>query len=106
VLESLAEGRLTLNLEGLDEAAMMRGAQKLANRVAAGVVIAALVVAAALFAETKEVTTFLGYPVLTIVFLGLALIVAAWLVLGIIRGDLPQSNRGAVAVVAGLSRAQ
>jgi ubiquinone biosynthesis protein len=93
VLESLAEGRLTLNLEGLDEAAMMRGAQKLANRVAAGVVIAACVVASALFAQTRGVATFLGYPVLTIVFLGVALATSLWLVIGIVHGDLPPGNR-------------
>jgi ubiquinone biosynthesis protein len=93
VLEALADGRLTLNLEGLDEAAMLRGAQKLANRVAAGVVIAAFVVAAALFAQGRPVATVGGYPVLTLVFLALAVVTALWLVVGIARGDIPQANR-------------
>jgi ubiquinone biosynthesis protein len=93
VLEALADGRLTLNLEGLDEAAMLRGAQKLANRVAAGVVIAAFVVAAALFAQGRPVASVGGYPVLTLVFLALAVVTALWLVVGIARGDIPQANR-------------
>lgn len=93
VLESLAEGRLTLNLEGLDENAIMRSAQKMANRLATGVVIAAFVVAAGLFSGARTSTTLLGYPVLTIVFLALAVVTAVWLAVGIIRGDLPQRGR-------------
>lgn len=93
VLEALADGRLTLNLEGLDEAAMLRGAQKLANRVATGVVIAAFVVAAALFAQGRQVATVWGYPLLTLVFLALAVVTSLWLVVGIARGDIPQASR-------------
>jgi ubiquinone biosynthesis protein len=88
VLESLAAGKFTLNLEGLDEAALMRGAQKLANRVAIGVLIAAFVIAAALFSRSPTGATVLGYPVLTIIFLALAVVVAGWLVIGIVRRDL------------------
>ncbi len=94
VLESLAEGRLTLNLHGLDESAIMRGAQKMANRLAAGVVIAAFLVTAGLFSGARTGTTFLGYPVLTIVFLGLALVTALGLGVGIVHRDLPQRGKG------------
>ncbi|HET9731487.1 MAG TPA: AarF/UbiB family protein [Acidimicrobiales bacterium] len=90
VLESLAEGRLTLNLEGLDENAIMRGAQKVANRMATGLVIAAFVVAAALFSTGRGTATLWGYPLLTMIFLGLALVASGWLALGVFRGDLPQ----------------
>jgi ubiquinone biosynthesis protein len=89
VLESLADGKLTLNLEGLDEGAIMRGAQKLANRVATGVLIAAFVVAAALFSSAKTTNTVWGYPVLTIVFLGLAVVTATSLGFAIMRTDSP-----------------
>jgi ubiquinone biosynthesis protein len=93
VLESLADGRLTLNLEGLDENAIMRGAQKMANRMATGVLIAAFVVAAAIFSNSRHGSTVWGYPVLTVVFLGLAVVIAAWLAVGIFRRDLPQRGR-------------
>jgi ubiquinone biosynthesis protein len=94
VLESLAEGRINLRLEGLDEASVIRGAQKMANRVVAGVLIAAFVVAAALFSGASHAARVWGYPVLTIVFLGLAVITACWLGVGILRNDLPQRRRG------------
>jgi ubiquinone biosynthesis protein len=90
VLESLAEGRIDLRLEGLDEAAVLRGAQKMANRVAAGVMIAAFVIAAALFAAAPGGGSIWGYPVLTIAFLGLALLTAGWVAVGIVRRDVPQ----------------
>lgn len=90
VLESLAEGRFSLNLEGLDEDAIMRGAQKMANRMATGVIIAAFVLAAALFSGSRSGTTVWGYPLLTIIFLGLALAVALWVGVGMFRRDLPQ----------------
>jgi predicted unusual protein kinase regulating ubiquinone biosynthesis (AarF/ABC1/UbiB family) len=90
VLESLAEGRFTLRLDGLDEASMIRGAQKMANRVVAGVMIAAFVVAAALFSVAPHGATVWGYPVLTIVFLGLAVVTGTWLAISVLRRDLPQ----------------
>jgi predicted unusual protein kinase regulating ubiquinone biosynthesis (AarF/ABC1/UbiB family) len=93
VLESLAAGRLTLNLEGLDEPALMRGAQKLANRLAAGVVIASFVVAASLFSRNGGGPTIWGYPFLTIVFLGFAGIVGIWLAIALLRRDLPQRTK-------------
>ena len=93
VLESLAQGRINLRLEGLDEAAVLRGAQKMANRVVAGVMIAAFVVAAALFSSAPHGPRVWGYPVLTIVFLGLAVLTALSVGLGILRRDLPQRRR-------------
>ena len=93
VLESLADGRVDLRLEGLDESSVIRAAQKLANRVTAGVVIAAFVISAALFSSAPHASTLWGYPVLTIVFLALALLTAASVAFGMRRRDLPQ-HRG------------
>jgi ubiquinone biosynthesis protein len=94
VLESLSEGRFTLRLEGLDEASVIRGAQKMANRVVAGVMIAAFVVAAALFSSAPHGATVWGYPVLTMVFLGLAVLTGGWVAVGMVRRDLPQRREG------------
>jgi predicted unusual protein kinase regulating ubiquinone biosynthesis (AarF/ABC1/UbiB family) len=95
VLDALAEGKFTLNVEGVDESELMRVGQKLANRAATGVVIAALLLAAGLFARAGGGLRLWGYPVLTIVLLLLALAGALWLLLGVIRSDLPQRRRRA-----------
>ncbi|SFK75604.1 Predicted unusual protein kinase regulating ubiquinone biosynthesis, AarF/ABC1/UbiB family [Geodermatophilus ruber] len=94
VLESLAEGRVNLRLEGLDEGSVIRGAQKLANRVTAGVMIAAFVISAALFSSAPHASTLWGYPLLTIVFLGLAILTAVWVAVGMLRRDLPERRSG------------
>jgi predicted unusual protein kinase regulating ubiquinone biosynthesis (AarF/ABC1/UbiB family) len=94
VLESLAEGRVNLRLEGLDEGSVIRGAQKLANRVTAGVMIAAFVISAALFSSAPHASTLGGYPILTIVFLGLAALTAVWVAVGMLRRDLPERRSG------------
>jgi len=93
VLESVSEGRFTLRLEGLDEASMIRGAQKMANRVVAGVMIASFVVAAALFSSSPRGATVWGYPLLTVVFLGLAVLTGGWVAVGMLRRDLPQPRQ-------------
>ena len=93
ILEAVSEGRLTISLEGLDEPAILRGAQKLANRVATGVLIAAFVLAAALFSSERSGAFVWGYPILTVVFLGLAVVVAAWLAIGIVRGDVRRRDK-------------
>jgi len=94
VLDSLAEGSFTLNVEGVDEREIMRGVQKLANRCATGVVIAALLLASAVFATMKGGVRVWGYPLLTIVFLLLAAVAAVWLAIGVLRSDLPQRSVG------------
>ena len=48
VLDAVAAGEFVLNIKGIDEQGIMRSAQKLANRVTAGVVVAALIIGAAL----------------------------------------------------------
>jgi ubiquinone biosynthesis protein len=93
VLDALSSGKFTLNIQGLDEKELMRGVQKLANRGAAGVVIAALVLAAAIFSVAPHGPVMLGVSAFTVVFLGLAFLVAAWLLVGTLRSDLPQRRR-------------
>lgn len=93
VLDALSSGRFTLNVAGLDEKELMRGVQKLANRGATGVVVAALVLAAAVFSVSSGGPRLFGESAFTIVLLGLAFAMALWLLVGIIRSDLPQHRR-------------
>jgi hypothetical protein len=81
---------LKLKVQGIDEHALMRGVQKLANRVTTGVVIASLVVGAALIMRIPTRTRLFGYPALAIVLFLLAAAAATWLVISIQLSDLPQ----------------
>jgi ubiquinone biosynthesis protein len=90
VMDALAEGEVKLKLEGIDEQAIMRGVQKLANRVTTGMVIASLVIGAALIMRIPTRTRLFGYPAIAIVLFLLAAAAAAWLIVTIQLSDLPQ----------------
>ena len=93
VMDALAEGELTLNIQGIDEQDLMRGVQKLANRVAAAVIVAALVVGAALIMQIETEAQLFGYPALAIVLFLLAAACGLWILVSIQLSDLPQRRR-------------
>jgi predicted unusual protein kinase regulating ubiquinone biosynthesis (AarF/ABC1/UbiB family) len=93
VMDALAEGQLTLNVQGIDEKDIMRGVQKLANRLTTGLVVAALVIGAALIMRIPTETRLFGYPALAIVLFLLAAGAAISLVVSIFLSDLPQKRR-------------
>jgi predicted unusual protein kinase regulating ubiquinone biosynthesis (AarF/ABC1/UbiB family) len=93
VMDALAEGEFKLKLQGVDEQALMRGVQKLANRVTSGLVIASLVIGAALIMRIPTHTRLFGYPALAIVLFLVAAASAAWLLVSIQLSDLPQRRQ-------------
>ncbi|HVE94742.1 MAG TPA: AarF/UbiB family protein [Acidimicrobiales bacterium] len=93
VLDSLSEGSFTLNIQGIDEENIMRGVQKLANRVTAGIIVAAMVIGAALIMRIETDATLFGYPALAIVLFLMAATAGVWILVNIWRSDLPQRKR-------------
>ena len=93
VMDALAEGQLTLNIQGIDEKELMRGIQKLANRLTAGLVIAALIVGAAMLTRIETESRLFGYPGIAIVCFLAAVLAAIGLLLSTILHDLPQRRR-------------
>ena len=67
VLDTLAEGQVQLQIKGIDEQDIMRGFQKVANRITAGLVVAALIVGAAMLMRVETSATLFGYPAVAIV---------------------------------------
>jgi predicted unusual protein kinase regulating ubiquinone biosynthesis (AarF/ABC1/UbiB family) len=90
VMDALAAGKLTLNVQGIDERDIMRSVQKLANRVTAGMVVAALVVGAALIMRIDTDAKLFGYPALAIVMFLIAAAAGIVLLVSIQLSDLPQ----------------
>lgn len=93
LMDSLAEGQFTIHLKGIDEENLMRGVQKLANRVAAAVVVAALVIGAALIMRIETDAQLLGYPAVAMVLFLLAALGGLFLLGSILLSDLPQRRR-------------
>ena len=85
VMDALAKGQFAVKVHAFDEAEMLAGLQKLANRLAMGLVISALLLGAALLTRAPGSSRLLGYPSVAIVcflvaaVLGLTLVVSiAW----------------------------
>ena len=93
VMDALAEGQLTLNIQGIDEKELMRGVQKLANRVTTGLIIAALIIGAAMLMRIDTKSKLFGYPSIAIVCFMAAVLAGVWLILSSMMHDLPQRRR-------------
>ena len=87
ILRTLAENRLRVRVEGLEESRMMESLQKIANRIATGVIIAALVIGAALTARLPNGPTLFGLPVLAMIFIAVAAVLGLSLVISALRRD-------------------
>ena len=61
-----------MKIDALDEAKLMAGFQKVANRITLGLLLAALIVGAAMLMKVETSFRILGYPGLAIIFFVLA----------------------------------
>jgi len=87
VMDAMAEGTFHLDVHAFDEAELMRGFQKLANRLTMGLVVAALIIGASMLVRVETSSKLFGYPTLAILcFLG-AVGGACALLLSIVRAD-------------------
>jgi predicted unusual protein kinase regulating ubiquinone biosynthesis (AarF/ABC1/UbiB family) len=73
ILDRVANNELEVRVDAIDEALLMEGFQKVANRITVGLVLAALIVGAAMLMQVPSSFRILGYPGLAIAcFLGAA----------------------------------
>jgi predicted unusual protein kinase regulating ubiquinone biosynthesis (AarF/ABC1/UbiB family) len=86
VMDALSRGELTLNVQGIDEVELMRGIQKLANRVTTGVIAAALFIGGAMVIGA-------GYALLADVMFAVGAIAGVWLIVTSLRNDVPHRDR-------------
>ncbi len=82
VLDILSNNELRLNVDAIDEALLIDGLHKIANRIALGLILAALIVGAAVLMQVPTRFQLFGYPGLAILLFlaaalgGLALVVS------------------------------
>nr|WP_223807189.1 AarF/UbiB family protein [Lysobacter psychrotolerans] len=89
LLSLLADNKLQLKVTGLQESRLMENLQKIANRISAGVIVAALILASALLMRVETGARLFGYPVLALVLF----LVASALGLGIVISALLHDRR-------------
>lgn len=91
-VEILADNRLRVRLDGLEESHLIENLQKIANRIAAGVITAALLIAGALIARLAPADA--GYGYLAGAMFALAGVVGFGLVVNALRRDRAPPDDG------------
>ena len=87
LLDALANNKLQIKIHAFDESRLMDNLQKIANRIAAGLLLAALIVGAALLMQVRTSFTLFGYPGLAMLLFLLAAFCGFALVLSILVND-------------------
>ena len=93
ILDRLADNEFAVKVNALDETRLMEGMQKVANRIATGLVLAALIVGAALLMRVETSFRLFGYPGLAILLFLAAAIGGLWLVGTILVNDIRARRR-------------
>jgi predicted unusual protein kinase regulating ubiquinone biosynthesis (AarF/ABC1/UbiB family) len=88
ILDRLANNDVEVKVDAIDEAALMAGFQKVANRITLGLLLAALIVGAALLMQVETSFRILGYPGLAIVCFLLAAAGGVALIAAIVFWDV------------------
>jgi predicted unusual protein kinase regulating ubiquinone biosynthesis (AarF/ABC1/UbiB family) len=88
ILDQLAENQFRIRVDSIDEARLLEGLQKVANRITLGLVLAALIVGAALLMPVETDFRLFGYPGLAIVLFLCAAAGGVGLVVSILASDI------------------
>ncbi|HVR83662.1 MAG TPA: AarF/UbiB family protein, partial [Planctomycetota bacterium] len=93
ILDLLADNRLKLEIEAIDEQYLMQGFQKIANRITLGLILAASIIGAALLMRIETSFRLFGYPALAmLLFLGAAAGIALLAFHIVFRDDPPSED--------------
>ena len=86
-MDALGNGKFELRVNAFDETEFLQGLHRMANRVAIGLVLAALIVGAAVLSRVQTSTRIGGYPAVAFICFLLAALGGAWLVITIAISD-------------------
>lgn len=86
-LSLIAENKLQLRVAGLEESRLMENLQKIANRISAGLVTAALIVASSLMMRVETRSTLWGYPTVALLLFLVGAGLGVGIVVSALRGD-------------------
>jgi predicted unusual protein kinase regulating ubiquinone biosynthesis (AarF/ABC1/UbiB family) len=68
ILDTVASNGLQVKVDAIDEALLIEGIHKVANRITVGLILAALIVSAAMLMRVETSFRIMGYPGLAILF--------------------------------------
>src|SRR5690606_29040015 len=87
MFELVASNKLRLHTDAIDEKALIQGLQKIANRITAGLIVAAMIVGASNMMDSDSSLRLLGYPAFPIALFAFSSIMGAVMVINIMRSD-------------------
>lgn len=93
ILDALANNNLELKVEAIDENLLIEGFQKVANRIAVGLIVAALIIGATQLMHVRTTFQIFGYPGLAILCFIAAAGIGFWLVLSVLVSDRHASRK-------------
>ena len=94
LLDAVVNNELKMNIEVIDEGAVIEGLQKVANRITLGLLLASLIIGAAMLMRVETSFRLWGYPGLAMLFFLVAAGGAAWLAFNILTNDrAPRTRR-------------
>jgi predicted unusual protein kinase regulating ubiquinone biosynthesis (AarF/ABC1/UbiB family) len=88
ILEIVSNNQLRLDVDAVDEKALIQGFQKIANRITVGVVLGSMIMGASLMMDIESRFQLFGYPGLPIILFLFAAICGVGLLYSIWRRDL------------------
>ncbi len=93
ILDALSANDLRLKIAVIDHGSIIDGLQKVANRIAIGLVLAALIVGAAMLMRVETAFTILGYPGLAMLLFLAAAGGGFWMAWTVLAGDVRSNKR-------------
>jgi ubiquinone biosynthesis protein len=94
ILDSIANAELEVKIKAVDVSLLISSFQKIANRITAGLILAALIIGAALLMQVHTDFTIFGYPGLAMVWFLLAGALGFYLVVNIFVSDYRDKKKG------------
>ena len=92
ILEALSANDLRLKVDLIDHGSIIDGLQKVANRIALGLVLAALIIGAAMLMQVQTRFTIFGYPGIAMLLFLAAVAGGVWMAWTILAGDVKRTR--------------
>jgi ubiquinone biosynthesis protein len=88
ILDMVGNNELKLDVDTIDEKVVVEGLQKVANRIALGLILASLIVGASMLMRVETSFRILGYPAFAMIFFLLAAVAGLGLAFTIVMTDV------------------